>query len=158
MNNKNDVYKRMEELGIELPPVLSDPPTLKLVRPLADGLLYLSGMGPALIGQEEIHGKLLDGCDEETGYLAAQNVILNALAVLHQYLGDLNRITDFVKMICFVACKPEFERQPQVANGASDLLISIFGEDIGKSARSAVGVAALPGNIPIEIEMIVRYK
>ncbi len=158
MASNINVYERLQELGITLPPPLSDPPTLKLVRPLAEGLLYVSGVGPAMIGHDEIHGKLLDGIDEKMGYYAARCTALNSLAILDQYLGDLNRITDFVKLLCFVAGRPDFENQPQVANGASELLISVFGEEIGKSARSAVGVAALPGNIPIEIEMIVRYK
>lgn len=84
--------------------------------------------------------------------------MLNLLATLKDYLGDLNRITSIVKLTAFVASPEGFYDHPKVANGASSLLISIFGEQVGTSSRSAVGVPALPGNAAVEIEMLVEFE
>lgn len=159
MGNLVNIYDNMKKLGITLPPPLSVPKTLSLIRYLSADTLYLSGVGPSLTGQPEIHGKVPCELSEEAGYLAARSAALNALALLEQELGDLNRVTSFVKQLVFVACDdPAYSRQHIVANGSSDLLIELFGAEIGKSARSAIGVYALPGNIPVEIEMIVAFK
>jgi len=154
-----DAYAKIEELNLKLPPAPSGLQTLSLVRYLSDNLLYLSGMGPNMAGQPEIHGKVPVSVSEEDGYRAAQNVMLNCLAALENELGDLNRITSFVKLLVFVACDdPAYSRQHIVANGASQLLIDLFGEPVGKAARSAIGVCSLPGNIPVEVEMIVQFQ
>ena len=160
IDKSNGVYAKIKELGIALPSPPDEPPALRLIRPLGPDMLYVSGVGPNFKGQlpnEEIHGKVGGGINQEEAYLAAQNTALNALAVLEDYLGDLNRVTEFVKLLVLVASVPIFSNQHLVANGASDLLITLYGENVGKSARSAVGVAVLPGDIPVETEMIVRY-
>jgi enamine deaminase RidA (YjgF/YER057c/UK114 family) len=92
----------------------------------------------------------------EQGQEAARYCILNLLANLQAKIGDLNRIKRIVKMLCFVAGSDTFYAQPQVANGGSQLLIDIFGTEAGCCARSAIGVNALPGNIPVEIELLVE--
>ena len=84
--------------------------------------------------------------------------MLNALAILKKNLGDLNRIQSVVKMLAFIASTNEFYSQPLVANGASQLLSEVFGEEAGCPSRSAIGVNVLPGNIPVEIEMLVEYE
>lgn len=153
------VYDRLKERGLSLPQLPPVPKTLDLARYLSDDTLYVSGTGPNNPGLEEIHGKVPTTVSEEEAYIAAQRVALSALAVIESEIGDLNRIVSFVKLLAFVACDdPSFSRQHIVANGASQLLIDLFGEEIGKSARSAVGVYSLPGDIPIEIEMIVKFK
>ena len=154
---ESDIYKRLKTLGFELPPAPPGLETFCLVRPMGNDLLYLSGLGPDIPGQKEIKGKLGTDVDIEEGQLAARCTILNALSVLHNYLGDLNRITGFIKLLVLVASDPSFYFQPQVANGASELLLGVFGDTIGKSSRSAIGVAVLPQNIPVEIEMIIQY-
>lgn len=152
------VYAVMREKGISLPEKPADPATLSLSRYLSADTIYLSGMGPNLAGQPEIHGKVPGGMSEADAYQAARNVGLNMLAVLESELGDLNRIRSFIKLLVFVACDdPLFARQHIVANGVSELFIELFGVEIGKSARSAIGVYSLPGDIPVEIEAIVRF-
>ena len=84
--------------------------------------------------------------------------MLNILAVLQREIGDLNRVTNVVKMLAFVASDDEFYQQPQVANGASNLLGELFGQEVGIPARSAIGVNVLPGNLPVEIEAIFEFK
>lgn len=158
MQHKSGVYKRLMEMGLVLPKAPEGLPTFSLVRPLSEGVIYISGLGPAIDGHEVISGKLGAGVSIEKGQEAARNTILNTLAVLHDYLGDLNRVTGFIKLLVFVASDPSFLEQPTVANGASAFLIELFGEEIGCSARSAVGVAVLPKDIPVEIEMIVKYS
>jgi len=158
MMNEKGVYEKLKELGLVLPSAPKGLETFQLVQPMTDDLLYLSGLGPAISGQDELSGKLGAELDMAQGQRAARCTVLNALALLHEYLGDLNRITGFVKLLVFVASDPAFYEQPLVANGASQLLLDVFGENVGKSARSAIGVTVLPANIPVEIEMIVRYR
>lgn len=152
-----DVYSQLKALGIELPP---PPPAGGNYAPVQspDGItLYVSGCGPQ-IGESAITGKLGLDLSIEEGKDAAMRCMLNILAVLQREIGDLNRVEQFVKLLVFVACSPDFYDQPKVANGATDLLVSFFGEKRGLPARSAVGMAALPGNIPVEIEAIVKIK
>lgn len=158
MITEKDVYERLKELGLVLPPPPKGLETFQLVQPMTGDLLYLSGLGPAIPGQVDLLGKLGAELDMTQGQQAGRRTVLNALSLLHEYLGDLNRITGFVKLLVFVASDPAFYEQPLVANGASQLLLDVFGEKVGKSARSAIGVAVLPKNIPVEIEMIVRYR
>ena len=94
----------------------------------------------------------------EQGQAFARNCMLNILAVLQREIGDLNRVTNVVKMLAFVASDDEFYQQPQVANGASNLLGELFGQEVGIPARSAIGVNVLPGNLPVEIEAIFEFK
>lgn len=94
----------------------------------------------------------------EEGQNAAKNCMLNALAILNENLESLDDIKAVVKLLGFVASADDFYDQPQVMNGASKLLSLIFGEQIGIGARSAIGTNVLPGNIPVEIEMILELK
>ena len=93
----------------------------------------------------------------EEGYEAAKYTALNLLGSLKEQIGDLDRVSRVVKLLCMVNCAPDFGQQPAVANGASDFLVEVFG-DKGRHARSAVGMAALPNNVCIEIEMIVEVS
>lgn len=94
----------------------------------------------------------------EEAYEAARNCALNMLAALRRDIGSLDNICSFVKLLVFVASEDEFYDQPDVANGATDLLAQIFGEKAGLPARTAIGVNVLPGNIPVEIEALIEVK
>jgi enamine deaminase RidA (YjgF/YER057c/UK114 family) len=100
-------------------------------------------------------GHQLPKAPVDQGYQAARGCMLNLLAVLKEDVGELSRVTRIVKLLGMVNSAPDFGEQPKVINGASDLLVDVFG-DRGRHARSAVGMAALPNGIPVEIEMIVE--
>jgi enamine deaminase RidA (YjgF/YER057c/UK114 family) len=108
-------------------------------------------------GKPTVTGKVGAELTEEQGYRAARETILNSLAVLRSEVGSLDRVTRVVKLVGWVNSAPGFTRQPWVINGASDLLVEIFG-DAGKHARSSVGANELPFNIPVEIELIVEVS
>jgi len=148
-----DIYARLEELGIDLPP---PPPLAGIFKPVKQvgNLLYVSGQGPTSGGIPVIGGKVDAERSIEEGQQAARICVLNALGVLHKYLGDLNKIKSIIKLLVFVESSPGFNRQPEVANGASRLLLDVFGEERGLAARSAIGVNELPGDITVEIEFI----
>ena len=149
------VDKRLEELGITLPEMR--PPVANYVPAVRTGnLLFLSGSIPAARPDgTEVRGKLGAGLSVEEGYEAARLVGINLLAVLKTTLGDLDKVNRIVKLLSMVNSAPDFTDTPAVANGCSDLLVEVFG-DKGKHARSAVGMAALPLNVPVEIEMVVE--
>ncbi len=149
------VDKRLEELGITLPEMR--PPVANYVPAVRTGnLLFLSGSIPAARPDgTEVRGKLGAGVSVEEGYEAARLVGINLLAVLKTTLGDLDKVNRIVKLLSMVNAAPDFTDTPAVANGCSDLLVKVFG-DKGKHARSAVGMAALPLNVPVEIEMVVE--
>lgn len=125
------------------------------VKQFKDTLYYFSGCGPQ-INDQTFLGKL--GCDltVEQGQAAARNCMLNALAALHSELKDLNRIKSFVKVLVFVSSTSDFYEQPLVANGATGLLVELFGEQIGCPTRSAIATNVLPGNLAVEIEGIIE--
>jgi len=144
----------MTTLGITLPH--PPPPVANYVNTVTSGnLVFVSGHGPFLDGKWTYIGKLDSSVTVEEGYKAARLVILNSLASLKEEIGSLNRVRRIVKLLGMVNSDPTFQRQPEVIDGASDLLTSIFG-DIGRHARSAVGMATLPFGIAVEIEMIVE--
>jgi enamine deaminase RidA (YjgF/YER057c/UK114 family) len=120
-------------------------------------LVFVAGHGPHRDGELIYKGKLGQDVDVERGYEAAQLVALNMLASLKAEIGDLDRVKRVVKLLGMVNCVPDFGQQPEVINGASDLLVDIFGER-GRHARSAVGMASLPRGISVEIEMIVEVE
>lgn len=148
-----DIYAKLKEFGIELPP---PPPLGGIYKPVKQigSLLYISGQGPTRNGVPLVCGKLGSERTIEEGQQAARLCVLNALSILHEYLGDLNKIKSTVKLLVFVESAPGFSHQPEVANGASQLLVDIFGEEHGMGARSAIGTNELPGNISVEIEFI----
>ncbi|MGB9700841.1 MAG: RidA family protein [Thermodesulfobacteriota bacterium] len=150
------IEKKLEEMRISLPsapsPVANYVPAVK-----AGSLLFVSGHGPYNDGKIKISGKVGKELTVEEGYQVARNVALNCLATVKDVLGDLDKVKRVVKLLGMVNCAEDFKDQPKVINGASDLLVEIFG-DAGKHARSAVGMQALPNNIPVEIEMILEVE
>ncbi len=148
--------ERMVALGIELPS--PPPPLATYVRAVTSGnLVFVSGHGTYAAGEYRHIGKVDSQIPVEEARQAARLVILNALASLRAEIGSLDRVTRIVKLLGMVNSDPDFMRQPEVINGASDLLVEVFG-DRGRHARSAVGMAALPLGIAVEIEMIVEIK
>jgi len=152
-----NVYDKLKSMGITLPTPSAAIGVYSPSITFAENLVYTSGFLPHINGEEKYKGKLGDLTIEE-GRDAARCCTLNALAVLHRDLGDLNRIKRFVKVLCFVAGHDDFYSQPKVANGASELIHELFGKEKGLPARSAVGVNALPGNVPVEIEFLVEIE
>ena len=154
-----DVYKRIKELGIQLPP---PPPAGGLYSPIrefSDKLVYTSGVGPnGSDGVPVFKGKVGEELTMEQGQKAARFAALNILSILHYRLGDLNRVGRIIKMLGFVASSDDFYHQPAVMNAATQLLMDCFGENEGKAARSAIAVNVLPGNIPVEIELVIELK
>jgi len=145
--------ERLAELGIDLP--APNPAVGSYVGAVTVGnTVFVSGHGPYRDGEFVYKGKLGREVDVETGQAAARLTILNLLASLKSEIGELDRVRRVVKLLVLVNSDPEFGEQPKVANGASDLLVEIFGPDRGPHARSAVGVGALPFAIPVEIEGI----
>ncbi len=144
---------RVKELGLELP--ASAAPVGNYVSAVRTGnLVFLSGHGP--VGKDGIvTGKVGGDLTVEQGYEAAKIVAIGLLGSLKDLIGSLDKVSRVVKLLGMVNCDASFMDQPQVINGASDLLVEVFGES-GKHARSAVGMNALPFNIAVEIEMIVE--
>ncbi|HCS73810.1 MAG TPA: RidA family protein [Clostridiales bacterium] len=152
-----DVYGKMKEMGIELPKTPAKGGVYAQAKEFGKDLIYISGCVPAIDGKSPL-GKLGAEITIEQGQECAKNAMLNVLAVLENYIGDLNKIRNVVKILVFVAGTDEFYKHPQVANGGSQLLVDIFGEEAGAPTRSAIGVNALPGNVPVEIEAIFEVK
>lgn len=152
-----EIERRLDDLGIVLPE--SPQPIANYVPAVQTGnLLFVAGLGPAAREDGSTpNGKVGRDLTLEEGYEAARLVGVNLLARLKDSLGDLDRVERIVKLLSMVNCTPEFTQQPQVANGCSDLMVEVFGEK-GRHARSAVGMASLPNDIPVEIEMIVEVR
>ncbi|QDV48025.1 RidA family protein [Gimesia fumaroli] len=150
------IEAKIQELKLELPEA---PKPGGIYNPVVqvDNMLYVSGHGPVKLDGSMHTGRVGDDLTEEQGVEAARAVGLTMLATLKQYLGDLDRIERFVKVLGMVNAAPDFKRHPQVINGFSELLVEIFGEN-GRAARSAVGMGSLPGNIAVEVEAIVQIK
>jgi len=143
--------ERLRRLGLELPyPAPAVASYVGSVR--IDNLLFVSGHGPFESGDFAYKGKLGRDLDVPTGQRAAKLVALNMVATLKAAVGELEQVKQVVKLLVFVNSVPDFVEQHLVANGASDLLISIFGPDRGPHARSAIGVATLPFGISVEVE------
>ena len=121
-------------------------------------LCFMSGCLPNIMGGEVFSGKLGGEYSLEDGQRAARMAALNMLAIMQKNLGDLGRVKRIVKLTCFVACENDFYQHPAVANAASQLFIDVFGEEKGKAARSAVGVNALPLNVPFELELLAELN
>ena len=146
--------ERLAELGLTLP---SDTPPLAAYVPAVrtGNLVYTSGQLPRIDGELTHVGKVCGEVTPEQAKEAAQACALNAIAAVKAEIGDLGKVRRVVKVVGFVASAPDFTGQPGVVNGASELLGKVFG-DAGVHARSAVGVAALPLDVPVEVEMIVE--
>ncbi|RMI33155.1 RidA family protein [Streptomyces triticirhizae] len=148
------VEERLAGLGLALPPVV--PPVAAYVPAVVSGAyVYTSGQVPLVAGELPVAGKVGAEVTQEQARDMARVCALNALAAVKSVAGDLDRVARVVKVLGFVASAPGFTGQPQVVNGASELLGEVFGER-GRHARSAVGVAVLPLDAPVEIEMQVE--
>jgi enamine deaminase RidA (YjgF/YER057c/UK114 family) len=149
------VEEKLHSLGLELPdcpkPVGSYSP-LRLVG----NIIYTSGQTARINGVRRYVGKIGGDVTPEQGYLSARDACLNCLASMKSVIGDLDRIKTIIKITGFVNGAMGFTKQPDVINGASDLLLSLYGDERGRHARSAVGVADLPSNASVELEMIVE--
>jgi enamine deaminase RidA (YjgF/YER057c/UK114 family) len=159
MSNQT-IEDRLTELGIDLPPAEDAPSGMNFIKAVQVGdLLFLSGHLPTVTGGKLAYqGKVGAEVSVEDGYKAASLTALNLLATIKASLGSLDRVAKLVKVLGMVNAVEGFGQQPKVINGASDLFVQVFGEEIGKHARSAVGVGGLPNNAPVEIEMIVQVK
>ena len=146
--------QKLTQLGLELPappkPVANYVPVVRV-----GNLLFLSGVLPSRDGQLIMTGKLGQQLSIEQGVEAARVAVLNGLSIIKNEAGSLDHVKQIVKMVGYIASAPGFTDQPQVLNGASDLLVSLFG-DAGRHARVAVGAAELPRQAPVEIELIVE--
>jgi len=151
-----DVYERMKELGITLPQPPPKGGVYVQMKQFGAGLVYVSGCGPSIA--EPIKGKLGKDFTISQGQEFARNCMLNVLAVLEKNLGDLRKIKNCVKVLTFVAGTDDFYDHPAVANGGSQLLIDIFGPEIGTPSRSAIGANALPFGIPVETEGLFEIE
>jgi enamine deaminase RidA (YjgF/YER057c/UK114 family) len=150
-----DADARFAALNLELPPA---PKPIGVYKPLVivGNLAYLSGHGPLKPDKTLIVGKVGADLSLEEGKAAARQVGLALIATLRAQLGSLSRVKRIVKVLGMVNAAPDFEEHPKVINGASELLAEVWGPDDGVGARSAVGMASLPTNIAVEIEMIVE--
>ena len=147
---------RLKEMGIELPPAVT--PVANYVPAVRSGsLVFLSGHGPFKEDGSLITGKVGSELTEEQGYEAARRVAVGLLGSLKAEIGNLEKVKRVVKVLGLVNCTSDFTDQPKVINGASDLLVEVFGAR-GKHARSAIGTNALPMNIAVEIELIVEVS
>lgn len=150
------VADRLTELGLVLPPIAA--PAGSYVPAVVSGdLVFTSGQLPWLDGTLAATGVLGADVDVDEAARLAAIAALNGLAAIDALLGGLDRVVRIVKVTGFVASAPGFTQQPTVINGASDLLVDVFGEH-GRHARSAVGVAALPLGSPVEVELIAQFR
>ncbi len=154
---EHDVYERLDEHGIEL--VEPGPPVANFVYAVRSGnLIFLSGHGPDRPEGGQVTGTLgTDDLTLEEGQEAARLTGISLLASLQQKIGDLNKVTRIVKVNGMVNAHPSFTQHSQVINGFSDLMVDLFGEN-GSHARASVGMSSLPGNIAVEIDMIVEVS
>lgn len=150
-----NVEERIKDIGIDLKPPKA-PKGANIVRAVRSGnLLFLSGKGPSKPDGTNITGKVGIDLTTEEGYEAARLVAANQLAVLKAELGNLNKVVKLVKVFGMVNASPEFTDHSKVINGFSDLMIEVFG-DRGKHARAAVGMVSLPGNIAVEVDLVLE--
>ncbi len=144
--------QRLTQLGMNLPEV-SKPVGSYVPALVAGRLVMTSGQIPILAGKLTHTGKVGDTVTLEQGQEAAKVCVLNALAAAGAAVGGVDNISRIIRVCVYVACAPAFTDQPKVANAASDLLAELFGES-GKHVRSAVGVASLPLDVPVELELV----
>ena len=147
---------RLVEMGLTLPEV-AVPLASYIPAQRSGNMVYTSGQLPLVDGELIATGKVGADVDEATAIECARVCALNALAAIVSVVGDIDRVARVVKVVGFVASAPNFTGQPAIVNGTSNLLGEIFG-DAGVHARSAVGVAVLPKDAPVEVEMIVEVS
>ena len=152
-----EIYKKLEDLGIELPP---PPESVGLYTPavISGKYLYLSGNGGPDPRKLPFYGHLGREVSIDQGRECARGAAIAVLSAAEKAAGSLDNIERIVKLLGFVSSTEDFFDHPKVIDGASELLIEVFGHERGIHARSAVGVASLPFNIPVEIEIIMELK
>ena len=156
MKTELKIEKRLAEIGVTLPDVPK--PVASYVTAVRSGnLLFLSGQLCTIDGELKYRGKVGKEVALEDACEAAKAAAINSLAVIKQQIGSLDKVKRIVKVVGYVASEPSFGEQAKVVNGTSDFLVEVFG-DKGSHARSAVGVASLPLNVPVEVEMIVEIE
>ena len=149
--------QRLRELGIELPP--PPRPVAAYVPAVRTGnLLFTAGHTPRRPDGSPMPGKVGADLTLEEGYAAARVAGLNLLSTVRNTLGSLDEVVRLVKVLGMVNCTPDFGQQPLVVNGFSELLVEIFGSERGMGGRSAVGMASLPANMPVEVEAIFEVR
>jgi enamine deaminase RidA (YjgF/YER057c/UK114 family) len=148
---------RLKELGLQLPP---PPKPAGVYKPVvvSGNMAYVSGHGPLKADGTMIVGRVGHDLDLKGGYDAARQTGLAILASLRASLGNLDRVRRVVKTLGMVNATPDFTQHPAVINGFSELFSDVFGEEHGVGARSAVGMGSLPGNIAVEVEVILELK
>ncbi len=149
--------RRLVELGLELPPA---PKPMGTYVPAVQvgNLLFLSGLGPRRADGTMVQGKVGADLTIEQGREAARLVALNMLANVRSALGSLDRVERVVKTLGMVNSAPDFDQHPKVIDGFADLFVEVFGPERGRGARSAVGMAALPNRIAVEVETILQVR
>lgn len=152
----SNVEARLAEQGLVVPPV-SVPVAAYVPAVRGGNLIFTSGQLPMRDGEIMATGRLGVDVDEQTAAACAQQCALNALSAIKSVIGDLDKVIRVVKVVGFVASDPAFVNQPVVVNGASAVLATAFG-DAGVHARSSLGVAVLPLNSPVEVELIVEVR
>ncbi len=150
------IEEKIAELGYEVPEA-PKPLAAYILATKVDNLVFTAGQLPMVDGKLIAEGKLGAEVSNELGTKAAEICTLNCLSVIKSEIGSLDNIEQIVKVTVFVNSADGYTAQPQVANGASEFLVNVFG-NVGKHVRSAVGVNELPINAPVEIEMIVKVK
>lgn len=150
------IEERIKELGIELPKAPNPVATYTSCKQTGN-LVFVSGQGPIIEGKQMFTGKVGKEVSKEEGYQSARYCAINLLAQLKQYLGDLDRVKQVVHLKGFVACANDFTAHPAVINGASDLMVEVFGK-AGLHTRCALGTNVLPTDIPTEVELIVEVE
>lgn len=153
------INDRLAALGLELPAVFAPPPGIEfpfdLVK-VSGSHAYVSGHLPADGSEVLVTGEVGGDLDLDTGYEAARLTGLSIFASLRAELGDLDRVTGWVKALGLVRCAPGFDKPPAVINGFTDLVLAVWGPEAGRHARSAIGAAQLPFGVPVEVEAIVE--
>ncbi len=149
------IDERLAELGIAIP-ALAAPAGAYVPYVVTGNLVFTAGQLPFTDGALPAVGKVGDSVDPDAAKGYARTAVLNALAAVQAAIGSLDRVTRVVKLVGFVSSDPSFSGQPGVINGASEVLAEIFG-DRGTHARSAVGVAVLPLDSPVEVELVVEF-
>ena len=154
------IARRIQELGITLPEPLTLPSPNRSSAILSGNTLYLSGHGAALLNDDSVkrRGKVAVDITEAEAQKTARALAILMLATIQHHLGDLERITQVIKIVGMINAHPDFERQNVVLNGASDLFCDVFGPTIGRHARSSVGVSSLVNRQPVEIEGIFQIN
>ena len=148
---------RLKELGIELPPPAA-PAGLYAPCVQVGPLVFVSGQIPVREGEPVRHGKLGDSVSVDEGAALARQCAIQALAIVREHVGSLDNVRRVVRVGGFVASGKDFIEHPRVINGASQLLIDVFGEEMGRHARVAVGLAELPAGVPVEVEFLFEIN